>query len=266
MNILEKIVLEKRKEVARRKKQVPLDKLLAKPDPILSCDSFFHSLKQNRPSVIAEFKRKSPSKGIINPKAKVKETVHQYAAAGAAAVSVLTDVHFQGEDIDLERAVGISAVPVLRKDFMVDEYQLAEAKKLGASAVLLIAAVLSKEELQSMFSVANDLTLDVLFEVHNEAEIEKLPGGAKIIGVNNRNLESFEVSIDTSLRLLPLMPSSCIKVSESGISDIKVVQKLYEHGFDAFLIGENFMKTENPGASAREFISAVKELKNQAKS
>ena len=209
--------------------------------------------------IIAEFKRKSPSKGIINDQVKVKQVTQAYAASGASALSVLTDpAFFMGKKSDLVQARKANQIPVLRKDFMIDEYQIIEAKALGADIILLIAAILSPQEIKKMAALAKSLGLSVLLEVHNLDELERSLGPQiDAIGVNNRNLADFSVSVDTSFTLIKSIPQEFLKISESAISNPATIRELKEAGFNGFLIGENFMKEADPGEAMKEFVKQV---------
>lgn len=263
MNILEKIIADKYKEVAERKSLVPV-KLLEK-------STFFEgkvvSMKKyvthpEKSGIISEFKRKSPSKGMINGAASVETVSIGYMQAGASALSILTDKdYFGGSNEDLKIARKFNFCPILRKDFVVDEYQIIEAKSIGADCILLIAAALEPEKLKSLAYFAKSLGLEVLLEVHDGDELaQSINDGVDLIGVNNRNLKTFEVSIDTSLELVDQIPSSFIKISESGISDPNTLIKLKKAGFDGFLIGENFMKSSRPEQAAYNFIKDYQKL------
>ena len=261
MNILEKIIAHKKQEVAQLKKEVMLEKLVKSPSFQRTPISLKNSLtKIDSTGIIAEFKRKSPSKGIINDKASIVEVTEGYLKANVAAQSILTDTHFFGGTIvDLMQARSVNdTTPILRKDFIVDGFQIVEAKSIGADAILLIAACLTKEELKNYGSLADDLGLDVLYEVHSEEDLDKIDLDNKIIGINNRNLKTFEVDLEHSIELASLIPESCIKVSESGISNPRIISGLREYGFKGFLIGENFMKSEDPGFACQEFISQIR--------
>lgn len=261
MNILDKIIAHKKKEVAQLRSEIQLEKLVKSPGfkrtPLSLKDSL---TKVGSTGIIAEFKRQSPSKGIINDKASIVEVTEGYLEAKVAAQSILTDTHFFGGNIvDLMQARAINEItPILRKDFIVDGFQIVEAKAIGADVILLIAACLTKEELKNYGKLAEDLGLDVLYEVHNQQELDKIDLDNKIIGINNRNLKTFEVDLEHSIALAKQIPESCIKVSESGISDPRIISGLKEYGFQGFLIGENFMKTENPGYACQEFISQIR--------
>jgi len=260
MNILEKIIASKKKEVAQLKQEVQVEKLVKSPNFQRAPFSLKKSLTEiGSTGIIAEFKRQSPSKGIINDKADVAEVTQGYLEAKVAAQSVLTDTEFFGGTIlDVMKARSVnSTVPILRKDFIVDGFQIVEAKSIGADAILLIAACLTKHELYNYGRLAEDLGLEVLYEVHSKEDLDKMELDNKIIGINNRNLKTFEVDLEHSIRLADSIPSSCIKVSESGISNPRIITGLKEYGFQGFLIGETFMKTEDPGFACQEFISQI---------
>ena len=260
MNILDKIVLRKREEVALAKELVStkmLEAALHFNRVPYSFEEFL--LDEKRSGIIAEFKRRSPSKGIINDKVTVEEVTTAYAAAGASALSILTDVDFfGGHTNDLLAARAVNNIPILRKDFMIDEYQILEAKALGADIILLIAAILTPDEIEDLAVFAKSLGLNVLLEVHNLDELQRsvIPE-LDAIGVNNRNLADFSVNIQTSFELVDEIPDDFLKISESAISDPITINELRAAGFDGFLIGENFMKTQNPGASMADFVSQL---------
>ena len=261
MNILDKIVLNKKKEIQAAKQQVTV-KQLEEADLFNRNTYSFREflLDPQRTGIIAEFKRKSPSKGIINDKVSVTEVTMAYAAAGASALSVLTDRDFfMGDKPDLVEARLANTIPVLRKDFMIDEYQVIEAKALGADIILLIAAILTPAEIQTLASLAKSLGLNVLLEVHNLEELQRsINPNVDAIGVNNRNLADFTVSVETSFKLVEHIPAEFLKISESAISNTKVIKELKAAGFNGFLIGENFMKKEDPGAAIREFVKGLR--------
>jgi len=258
MNILERIVEDKRIEVDFKKSVLPEDYLRKSPMILRETYSLKQSLKDGS-GIIAEFKRRSPSKQLINQKSSLTEVVTGYQAAGASGISVLTDTkYFGGALDDLLQARASVRIPVLRKDFMIDPYQLFEAKAFGADVILLIAAVLSPKQVEKLSQLAHDLGLEVLMEVHNEDELKKNDlSHIDLVGVNNRNLKTFEVSLETSKHLSEIIPGDKMAVSESGISDPGAIRELRDYGFKGFLIGENFMKTENPGAEAEKFINAI---------
>jgi indole-3-glycerol phosphate synthase len=260
MNILEKIIAHKKQEVAQLKKEVMIEKLVKSPSFQRTPISLKKSLTQkDSTGIIAEFKRQSPSKGIINDKASVVEVTQGYLEAKVVAQSILTDTEFFGGTIlDIMQARAVNdTTPILRKDFIIDGFQIVEAKSIGADAILLIAACLTKEELKNYGRLADDLGLEVLYEVHNKHELDKIELDNKIIGINNRNLKTFDVDLEHSIELASLIPESCIKVSESGISNPRIITGLKEYGFKGFLIGENFMKSDDPGFACQEFISQI---------
>lgn len=260
MNILDKIVLRKRQEVQAAMEKVSLAELEQYPLFNRSCYSLRESvLDSNKKGIIAEYKRASPSKGLINGTSSVQEVVKGYQDAGASAISVLTDADFfQGSLQDLTEAREVLQIPLLRKEFIVDKYQIAEAKAYGADIILLIAACLSTLEIRDFSKYAKSLGLNVLLEVHNEEELNRsIFPSIDAIGVNNRNLKDFSVSLDHSYSLVNKIPNDYIKVSESGISDPQTIKDLKKAGFHAFLIGENFMKTENPAQSIQEFVAQI---------
>ncbi|HYW95107.1 MAG TPA: indole-3-glycerol phosphate synthase TrpC [Bacteroidales bacterium] len=261
MTILERIIADKRVEVASAKSAVPLKELEKSPLFTAERPSFRLNIGRPGPSIIAEFKRKSPSKGFINATAKPDVIVPGYQAAGAAAISVLTDRYFSGSLDDLVTAFSCSGLPLLRKDFVIDEYQVFEARASGASAILLIATAMGQDELNRISSRALSLELDVLFEIHSEADLQKCPKNISIIGVNNRNLETFAVNTDVSIQLLKQIPDSCLKVSESGLGDPGTIASLLRAGFDAFLVGETFMRSPDPGKQAHRFIRDINAIK-----
>jgi len=257
MNILDKIVLRKKEEVALAKQQVSVKQLENALHFGRSPYSFKEFLlDEQRTGIIAEFKRRSPSKGIINDKVSVAEVTTAYASAGASALSVLTDIDFfGGHTDDLLAARAVNTIPVLRKDFMIDEYQILEAKALGADIILLIAAILSPQEISALAATAKGLGLNVLLEVHNREELERsICSDLDAIGVNNRNLADFTVNIQTSFDLVNIIPDEFLKISESAISSADTIKDLKKAGFNGFLIGENFMKTEDPGRAMRHFV------------
>ena len=262
MTILDKIITFKKKEIAKIKAEVSVKKLVESPNFSRQPLSLKKSLLSVGSSgIIAEFKRQSPSKGIINDKATIAEVTNGYLDANVAAQSILTDTSFFGGTMaDLMEARVINQQkPILRKDFIVDGFQIVEAKAIGADVILLIAACLTAEELKNYGNLATDLGMEVLYEVHVQEDLDKINHlENKIIGINNRNLKTFEVDLEHSIKLAGQIPDSCVKVSESGISDPRIITGLKEYGFQGFLIGENFMKEENPGLACQEFINQIK--------
>jgi indole-3-glycerol phosphate synthase len=262
MTILDKIIAFKKKEIAKIKAEVPVKKLVESPNFSRQSLSLKKSLLAVGSSgIIAEYKRQSPSKGIINDKATITEVTNGYLEANVAAQSILTDTSFFGGTMaDLMEARVINQQkPILRKDFIVDGFQIVEAKAIGADVILLIAACLTATELKNYGNLATDLGMEVLYEVHSQEDLDKINHlENKIIGINNRNLKTFDVDLEHSIKLAGQIPDSCVKVSESGISDPRIITGLKEYGFQGFLIGENFMKEENPGAACQTFINQIK--------
>ncbi len=259
MNILDKIVADKRKEVGLKKTLITLPQLEASVMMERTSVSLAEVLRKSNSGIIAEHKRRSPSKSVINQSLSVQDVAKGYTDAGASGMSVLTDgKYFGGSLDDLVLARASTNIPVLRKEFIIDEYQIVEAKAYGADVILLIAAILSKEEIKTLSELAKGLGLDVLLEVHNEEELEKsLMPSLDMLGVNNRNLKSFEVDLDISKTLSKKIPDDFVKVSESGISSVEAIRELKEFDYQGFLIGENFMKTDEPGESAKKFIDQI---------
>ena len=261
MNILDKIVLDKRNEVALRKQLIPVSQLEQSILFERATVSLAHNLRNSKTGIIAEYKRRSPSKSVINNTLNVQDVASGYENAGVCGMSVLTDgKYFGGSLDDLLTARASCNLPLLRKEFIIDTYQILEAKAYGADVILLIAAVLTREEIKQFSEFAKSLNLDVLLEVHNEEELHKsIMPSLDMLGVNNRNLKTFDVSLETSKSLSSLIPNDFVKVSESGISNIEAIKELQPYGYQGFLIGENFMKTDNPGASATAFIKTLEE-------
>ena len=258
MNILQKITTHKRIEVEQRKKLVPTSVLEQSRYFSRTVFSLKNNLKKGEFGIIAEFKKQSPSKGIIHENPDVEQIVSKYVEAGVAGCSILTDEKFfGGSTTDLIYARQKVNAPILRKDFIIDEYQLIEAKSIGADVILLIAECLTKEELYQLAKTAKGLGLEILMEVHAEKQLEKVNEYIDIVGVNNRNLETFTVDIHTSLDLFDKIPNDFAKISESGISNAKSVIRLIQAGYKGFLIGEHFMKTQNPGRSCQLFIEEI---------
>jgi indole-3-glycerol phosphate synthase len=258
MNILEKIIAQKRVEVTHRKVAVPIAELeqyaLFKKET-LSLKTFLKA--GNKTGIITEFKRASPSKGIINNTANVGKVTADYAKYGASGISVLTDENFfKGSLTDLEVA-SKNDVPILRKDFMIDEYQIIEAKAHGASVILLIAACLSPTEVKTLTRTAKNFSLEVLLELHDETELDHITDGVDLVGINNRNLKTFSVDLNQSIRLAEKVSDDFVKIAESGINGPGNIHYLKQHGFDGFLIGEHFMKQADPGAAFREFVTTL---------
>ncbi|MEO6348405.1 MAG: indole-3-glycerol phosphate synthase TrpC [Aquaticitalea sp.] len=259
MNILDKIIADKRKEVDFKKSIITISQLEQSVLFGRETISLANRLKNSNSGIIAEHKRRSPSKSVINQNLNVFDVAKGYEKAGVCGMSVLTDgKYFGGSLDDLLVARASCELPLLRKEFIINEYQIIEAKAHGADVILLIAAILTTAEIKTFSELAKNLNLEVLLEVHNQEELHKsiLPS-LDMIGVNNRNLKTFEVSLDISKRLSNLIPNDFVKVSESGISNVAVIKELQPFGYKGFLIGENFMKTEDAGKSAKEFIKKL---------
>jgi len=257
-NILDKIIANKRLEVERHKKDTPINELEKRLSTITTPASFKEAIKNSRTGIIAEFKRRSPSRDWIFKDAKIEDVIPLYSQNGASAISVLTDMDFFGGELaDLELAGSLTKTPLLRKDFVVDEYQLYQAKISGASAVLLIASALTIEETKQLAKKAKELNLDVLLEIHNEQELHHINDKVDVVGVNNRNLGTFVTDIQISFDLTDKIPNDFIKISESGISQPQTVIDLQQAGYKGFLMGENFMKTSNPGKALEDFINQL---------
>lgn len=259
MNILDKIVIDKRIEVDFRKSLIPVKQLEKSILFERETVSLAKKLRESKTGIIAEHKRRSPSKSVINQTSSIWEVAKGYETAGACGMSVLTDgKYFGGSLDDLLTARASAQMPLLRKEFIIDEYQLLEAKAYGADVCLLIAACLTRNEIEHLSKFAKSLNLDVLLEVHNQEELDKaLMPSLDMLGVNNRNLKTFEVNLDTSKSLSTQIPNDFVKVSESGISSIEAIKDLKQYGYEGFLIGENFMKTNNPAQSAIDFIKQL---------
>ncbi len=257
MNILDRIAADKRIEVEEKKEMIPVETLRLMPLFGRKCVSLASNLRADGSGMITEFKRRSPSHPDLNPGAEVEEIIPAYEKAGAAGISVLTDeIYFGGSLDDLFIARELVKIPLLRKDFIIDTYQIYEAKASGADVILLIAALLTPSEIKKFAALARELGMEVLLEVHNEEELQRsLMPGIDMVGVNNRNLKTFEVDLNTSKELAARIPDEFVKVSESGISSTEAILELKKYGYKGFLVGGNFMKTEDPGKSAFDFIS-----------
>lgn len=265
--ILKKIIARKQEEVAERSARMSIDDLKAQiarqqggdTDPRGFVAALERSLNAGRAAVIAEIKKASPSKGVIRDPFMPEEIAPSYEAGGASCLSVLTDVDFfQGSDAYLQQARSACSLPVIRKDFIVDPYQIYEARALGADCILLIVAALNDVQLAELTALTHELGMDVLVEVHNAEELERiLPLNTRLIGINNRDLHTFEVSLDNTFKLLDRIPQDRIVVTESGILTPEDVAAMQAHQVNAFLIGEAFMRTENPGQTLAEFFAAA---------
>jgi len=257
MNILDKIIADKKREVELKKQLIPISQLENLVLFGTRTYSLSKILRNNPVGIIAEHKRRSPSKSVINHSFSVEEVVTDYQNAGASGISVLTDnKYFGGSLDDLLLAKASVNIPLLRKEFIVAEYQIIEAKAYGADVILLIAAVLTAKEIQELSQFAQSLGLEVLLEVHNLEELQKaICPSLDMIGVNNRNLKTFEVNLNYSKTLSEHIPDDFVKISESGINSIEAIKELQPYGYQGFLIGEHFMKTNNPGVAATTFIN-----------
>ena len=259
MNILDKIIADKKIEVALKKGLISSAVLMQSPLFERPTNSMATKIRQSASGIIAEHKRRSPSKDVINNSLKVPLVVEGYEKAGVCGISVLTDgPYFGGALEDLLLARASVDTPLLRKEFIVDPYQIIEAKAHGADTILLIAAVLTRAEIHSLSNLAQSLGMEVLLEVHDLEELEKsIMPSLNMIGVNNRNLKTFEVNLKTSMELSSRIPDDFVKVSESGISNVSAVKELKTYGYQGVLVGENFMKTNDPGTAALEFIKQI---------
>ncbi|HJV19416.1 MAG TPA: indole-3-glycerol phosphate synthase TrpC [Sediminibacterium sp.] len=259
MNILDTIIAQKRIEVAERKAIRSVEDLRNEPLFTRAIRSLKQSLLDpSKTGIIAEYKRKSPSKGLINGTATVEEVTAAYTSNGASGLSVLTDGPFFGGSINDLVAANINDIPILRKDFMIDEYQLVEARAFGADVILLIAACLSPKEVRQLAVKAKELGLEVLLEIHNEAELEHICAEVDLVGINNRNLKDFEVDINKSMQLLGMLPANKPAIAESGIQNVDTIVTLQQAGFKGFLMGERFMKASNPSIAFADFVTQLK--------
>lgn len=264
MTILDKIVAQKKAILITTKHINPIQHLEQSPLFERKVHSFTKALKSSEHlGIIAEFKRHSPSKGNININADAKSVTTAYVQAGAAALSVLTEEHFfKGSIEDLIIARTYNSCPILKKDFVVDEYQIIEAKSIGADVILLIAECLTKEAVSQLARTAKSIGLEVLLEIHSEEQLDKLNSNIDVVGVNNRNLKTFEVSLQTSIELAEKIPSEFLKISESGISEPNAIVDLRREGYCGFLIGEYFMLNERPGNKLAELIDRAKYIED----
>ena len=259
MDILETIIADKKQELLLEKQKVSIGRL--ERDPVFNRQTI--SLRDRLAGssgggIIAEFKRKSPSRGMINENADPVKISEGYVQAGASGLSVLTDTkYFAGSREDLVRVREANQCPILRKDFMIDEYQILEARAWGADVILLIAAVLEKDEVRDLSALAHSLGLEVLLEVHEESELDLINENIDIVGVNNRDLKRMVTDVNTSLELSEKIPADFLKISESGISDPGTILKLKEYGYRGFLIGEYFMQHRDPANACRELIEGL---------
>ena len=259
MKILDKIVEDKKIEINKLLSNSSISKLENSHLFSRKCISLKESIKNNNSGIICEFKRRSPSNQNINYISSLSDVVSGYEEAGAAGLSILTNKkYFDGDTQDIIDIRDISNLPILRKEFIISEYQVIEAKSIGSDAILLIASILSEEEVIGYSSLAKSIGLEVLLEIHSEDELYKISGDdIDIVGVNNRNLDTLEIDLNNSIELYGKIPSKFVKISESGISKVESILKLKEVGYNGFLIGEKFMKTNNPMESAYDFIKKI---------
>jgi indole-3-glycerol phosphate synthase len=259
MTILENIIVNKRKELVFIKEQnaiADLEKCRLFSRDTISLSEFLSDPVKT--GIITEFKRMSPSKGIINSEADVREVTHGYTLAGASAISILTDIKFFGGTInDLLIARELNSIPILRKDFIIDEFQVVESKAAGADAILLIAAALERDQVSVLAAMSHSLGMEVVLEIHSPDELKKVNEYVNIIGVNNRDLKNFDVDINVSAEMADKIPEQFMKISESGISSPLTVKYLREAGYDGFLMGEFFMRRENPASAFSDFVKQI---------
>ncbi|MDQ3017255.1 MAG: indole-3-glycerol phosphate synthase TrpC [Bacteroidota bacterium] len=258
--MIHEIIISTEKRLQRKKELAPVKLLESSIYFDSTCVSLSqYILRKDKTGIIAEFKRKSPSGGIINSYADVVSTTIGYMQSGACALSVLTEPdYFQGSPEDLTKVRDTNYCPILRKDFIVDEYQIIESKSIGADAILLIAACLDKVQIELLHSLARSLGMEVIIEIHDQTELTLLPDGEYIIGVNNRNLKTMLTDIEHSLRLANALPQDHIRISESGLKSPKDIQVLNDAGYSGFLMGELFMKSPDPSAALADFIAQLK--------
>jgi len=263
-NILDDIVAKRKQTVEMLKSMVPVNAWEKMPFFSRKCISLKRNLNDDKMNgIIAEFKRASPSKGVINKTADITEVVNEYERYGAAAVSILTEpIFFNGNNDDILLVGGNLKIPILRKDFIFDQYQLVEAKALGADVILLISSSLSPKEVKKLAGFAKSIGLEVLLEIHNEEEVQHICDEVDIVGVNNRNLKTFEVNINTSLELINKIPTGKTVITESGISNVETIVTLKQAGFKGFLVGETFMKESDPGKAFKNFITGLKSIQS----
>ncbi|WP_185883094.1 indole-3-glycerol phosphate synthase TrpC [Blattabacterium cuenoti] len=266
MNLLDRIISFKKKEVQNKKILFPIKTLEKSSFFERKIFSLKENLKNSENGVIAEFKLKSPSRGIINHKASLNDIIKNYEKAGVSGISVLTDYYFfLGKDENMKRSRSLVSIPLLRKDFIIDEYQILESKSIGSDVILLIAKILEKKKIEHLSYFAKRIGLEVILEIHEEHEIEKITNHIDMIGINNRNLNNFEVDKNGSFKLCSKIPKHYIKIAESGIDSIYDIITLEKNGFQGFLIGEFFMKKKDPGVFCQNFITFLMQKKNEIK-
>lgn len=259
INILQQIVSYKKEEINKSKRIIPVSVLEMKPSYTREIFSMKKMLVDpEKTGIIAEYKKRSPSKGIINDWSSPEEVTRAYAQNGASVISVLTDApSFGGSEADLQSA-RLNKLPILRKDFILDPYQIVESRAMGADAILLIAACLSVSETRSLAETAHQLGLEVLLEIHDERELDHLCADVDVVGINNRDLKTFAVDVEHSIRLAKLLPPDILRIAESGIRDVETILLLKTAGFDGFLIGEQFMRAADPAIAFATFVDQLK--------
>ncbi|WP_185872403.1 indole-3-glycerol phosphate synthase TrpC [Blattabacterium cuenoti] len=258
MNFLEKIVFFKKKEVHNNKIVHSIKKLEKCFLFERKTFSLVKNLKKKKTGIIAEFKLKSPSKGIINNTVSVEKVVKDYELSGVSGISILTDKKFfSGKNEDLEKSRSLVSIPILRKDFIIDEYQIIESKSIGSDVILLIANILSKNQIKNFSKLAKSINLEVIIEIHNEFDIDKISEYIDIVGINNRNLQTFIINYNNCFKLFSKIPNNYIKIAESGISNVNRILELKKQGFQGFLIGEYFMKKKDPGGTCKKLIKSL---------
>ena len=258
MNILDQIVARKKEELIVRKMMVPVDEVVYSKFFGTACLSLkANLLKDHESGIIAEFKRKSPSKGYINEHADVQKVTNDYKKSGASGLSILTDHTFFGGSIDDLVIARENDIPILRKDFIIDPYQILATKAIGADVILLIAAILSKEQVKSFAGSAKQLGLEVLLEIHDQSELGHICADVDMVGINNRNLRTFKVDTHHAIALSKLIPAGILKIAESGIDTPEMIKEFKAEGYKGFLIGEAFMKENDPGLAFDNFVKKL---------
>ena len=260
MNILENIMAKKAKDLEYIMQKYPINILQKSPYFDTENNSIESYIRDpNNVPIIAEFKRKSPSKGVINHRASLKKIVSGYQSAAVVGISVLTETNFFGaDDNDFSQAKALTKIPILRKDFIFCEYQVIESKSMGADIILIIAKALSNETIQRLSKLSKQLKMDVLLEIDSQKDLFKINEYVTLVGINNRNLDTFDVSLENSLNLIDRLPKNVLKISESGIDKVDTIKKLKSIGFQAFLIGEFFMKSDDPAKKCIDFASKLR--------
>ncbi|WP_185855687.1 indole-3-glycerol phosphate synthase TrpC [Blattabacterium cuenoti] len=264
MNILDRILSIKKKEIKKNKIFFPIKKLENSKFFERKIISLKNKIEKNDIGIISEFKLKSPSKGKINNFVSIVKVTKGYENSGVCGISILTDYHFfNGKKEYIKKIRPLISIPLLRKDFIIDEYQIIESKSIGSDVILLIAKILCKEKIDNLSKLAKSIGLETILEIHDENDINKIVENIDIIGINNRNLKTFIVDNDICIKLYPKVPKNYIKIAESGINNVDYILKLKNIGFQGFLIGEYFMKENNPEKYCKNFILSIKEKYSQ---